>query len=163
MKLFPLRILSVFCVAASLCAVGQARAENSGSDGSTFPGQERAANDITITDAWMKLVGPAHNVGAVFFTISNSAETPHLLSGVTSPSCKSTGGYHTDQHLTEQLKALFTHLALPATSTLVFPPGGYHLVCVDPDPSLKTGQMVSFTFHFMGGTEKTESVQVRKD
>ncbi|MDN7351005.1 copper chaperone PCu(A)C [Acetobacter senegalensis] len=128
--------------------------------GKSIPGQENAQKDIEITNVSMQLVRPAGHVYALYFTLTNKGENAHLVTNVSSASCRTLVGHHSDQESTSGTLSLFTHLSLPANTTLVFPHGGYHLLCLDPEPALKSGQNVTFTFSFLGGSSKDVTVAV---
>ncbi|WP_061489148.1 copper chaperone PCu(A)C [Acetobacter tropicalis] len=131
--------------------------------GKAIPGQENAQKDIEIKDVSMQLVRPAGHVYAVYFTLTNKGENAHLVTNVSSASCRTLVGHHSDQESTTGTLNLFTHLSLPANTTLVFPHGGYHLLCLDPDPALKPGQEATFTFSFLGGSSKNVTIPVGEE
>ncbi|MBB2155889.1 copper chaperone PCu(A)C [Gluconacetobacter diazotrophicus] len=127
----------------------------------SIPGQVDADGDIDIRAAWMQVIRPDHRIAAGYFTIENRGRNVHLLDGVSSPACHDMFAHHTEQESTQETATLFSHLALPAQTILVFPPGGYHLVCVGYDDSVQPGRRVPVTFHFMGGTTRTIQFDVR--
>ncbi|MGV4878139.1 copper chaperone PCu(A)C [Acetobacter indonesiensis] len=126
--------------------------------GTSIPGQSDAQKDIQITDTSMGLVRNAGRISVVYFTLRNNGENAHLVTSVSSPSCRTLVGHHSDQESTEGTLNLFTHLSLPAKTTLVFPHGGYHLLCLDTDSNLAPGKAATFTFSFLGGSSKTVSI-----
>ncbi|GBR09609.1 copper chaperone PCu(A)C [Acetobacter oeni] len=131
--------------------------------GANVPGQDTAAAEITIHDGWMQHVSPRADLVAVYFSVENTSDRSHLIDRITSPSCSEMFGYHSDLEISTLTHELFTHLTLPAKQTLVFPPGGYHLVChVAPGTTIAQGSTVDIEFHFLGGTRKTVAFQVRE-
>ncbi|MBS0985150.1 copper chaperone PCu(A)C [Acetobacter thailandicus] len=126
-----------------------------------LPGQEDAQKDILIKDASFALVGnpPA---GVIYFTIQNTGDAAHLVTNVTSPACARLIGHHSDQESTPGTINLFHNLSLPAHSSLVFPVGGYHLVCLDMPEKFLSAQNISLTFSFLGGSSKTIVAPVAK-
>jgi periplasmic copper chaperone A len=130
-------------------------------DNPTVPGQVDASHDIDIRDAWMQVIRPDRKIAAGYFTIENRSHDVHLLDAVSSPACPDLFAHHAEQESTQETAALFTHLALPAQTILIFPPGGYHLVCTGYDASLQAGHQIPVTFHFMGGTSRTVLFDVR--
>ena len=116
--------------------------------------QNNAAADISIK-GWMRYDTSKPDLGVGYFTITNNGMQNHLLTGVTSPICDRFIARHSDQEATDYTGGLFTRLALPRQSTMDFPEGGYHLVCLHTKSGLQTGDEVPVTFTFLGGSSKT--------
>ncbi|WP_342628763.1 copper chaperone PCu(A)C [Nguyenibacter vanlangensis] len=125
------------------------------------PGQADAGADIDIRDSWMQILQPDRRIATGYFTIENRGKDAHLLNGVTAPACHALYAHHTEQESTGETAALFDHLALPAQTVLVFPPGGYHLICSGYDDSVQPGRRIPVTFHFLGGTTRTVPFDIR--
>ncbi|GAN69029.1 copper chaperone PCu(A)C [Acetobacter orleanensis] len=149
----------VTAVLATLTLTAPAMAEDR-DPGNALPGQNDAQKDITITDTSMQVIGRENHMAGVYFTIRNDGANAHLITDVRSPACRTLVGHHSDQESTSGTLTLFTHLSLPAHTTLVFPYGGYHLRCLDMDNSVQPGQDVSFTFTFLGGSTKNMTVKL---
>lgn len=122
--------------------------------------QKQAEKDIVITDATMEVVSSAAHVAAVYFTLQNKGDTTYLITGVTSDICPKIVGHHSDQESTPGTLDLFTHLSVPAHTTLVFPHGGYHLLCLNMTSDPHDGQAIPFTFTFLEGVRKTVTIPV---
>ncbi|MCX2560440.1 copper chaperone PCu(A)C [Acetobacter farinalis] len=146
----------VFALLAGAALSGPVLAEDH-SSGNALPGQSDAQKDITITNASMQFIHGEGRMAAVYFTIKNDGENAHLITDVQSPACHTLVGHHSDQ---EGLPGLFTHLALPAHTTLVFPRGGYYLLCLDTNAADQPEQRVPFTFTFLGGSSKTVTIPI---
>ncbi len=125
------------------------------------PGQTDAQKDITISDISLHLP-PTQGQGQpeLYFTLTNTGHSTHLLTGVATPACNRLIGYHTDQENTPGTRHLFQHLALPETTTLVFANAGYHILCVGPVAQALARPTVQVTFQFLGGSSKSVSVPV---
>ncbi|MBB2204401.1 copper chaperone PCu(A)C [Gluconacetobacter takamatsuzukensis] len=117
--------------------------------------QAAASQDIDIRDTSIQILRPDRRIAAGYFTIENRGKSVHLLAGVSSPACPRLFAHHTEQESTGETANLFMHLALPAQTTLVFPPGGYHLICSGYDDNLRPGQQIVVTFRFMGGATRS--------
>ncbi|GBQ32214.1 copper chaperone PCu(A)C [Gluconacetobacter sacchari] len=144
-------------ILASQAALSAARAAPLAPDDN----QTTAGQDIEIRDASLQILRPERRIAAGYFTIENRGESVHLLAGVSSPACPRLFAHHTEQESTGETAALFSHLALPAQTTLVFPPGGYHLICADYGDGVRPGQQVTITFHFLGGATRNVPFLVR--
>ncbi|NHN85677.1 copper chaperone PCu(A)C [Acetobacter musti] len=144
-------------------SLGQEAEMRAGAVGASVPGQENAAGDIAVHDAWMQHVGAGADLVAAYFSVENTSDAAHLIDRITSPSCEGMFGYHTDLEVSTLTRDLFTHLTVPPKETLVFPPGGYHLVChVAPGVTVSQGSTVNVEFHFLGGSRKMVAFQVRE-
>lgn len=141
--------------------IGSAYAANQ-DVGQSMPGQSNVQQDMIISDVIMESSDDTPNIYSLYFTLKNNGDEPHLLTSVTSPSCPTLIGHHSDQESTPGTINLFTHLPLPAHTTLVFPHGGYHLLCMNTDKPIQVGQDVSVKFSFMGGVTKEVTVKIRK-
>lgn len=125
------------------------------------PGQSDAQKDITISDVSFHLPAQqTHGLPELYFTLTNTSHTTHLLTGVSSPACNGLIGYHTDQENTPGMRHLFQNLALPEATTLVFAEAGYHMLCMAPVAQALTQPRVQVTFQFLGGSSKSVSVPV---
>lgn len=152
------------CVAAILAGLtlaAPARAEDHDPD-KALPGQNDAQKDISITDTHMQVIKGENHMAGVYFTIRNDGANAHLITDVRSPACHTLVGHHSDQESTAGTLSLFTHLSLPAHTTLVFPQGGYHLLCLDMEGSVQPGQDVPFTFTFLGGSTKNVTAKLEQ-
>ncbi|GBQ26699.1 copper chaperone PCu(A)C [Gluconacetobacter azotocaptans] len=127
----------------------------------SIPGQASAAGDIEVRDAWLQIIRPERQIAGGYFTIENRGTDAHMLTGVTATACRDMFAHHTEQESTSETATLFTHMALPAQTTLVFPPGGYHLICRGYDGTLQPGRSIPVIFHFLGGTTRTVAFEVR--
>lgn len=128
------------------------------------PGQTHAADDIVIHDPWLRARTAHTDLLGVYFSVENTSDNAHLIDGISSPACVTMSGYHSDLEVSPLARELFTRLTVPPKQVLVFPPGGYHLLCrVAQGVKVENGATVDVTFHFLGGTEKKVSFPIRQD
>jgi periplasmic copper chaperone A len=120
-----------------------------------LPGQRNAGADISVTAPSFQLVPGHSDLADGYFTIENRSSQTHLLTGITAPACQQIIARHTDQEPTEKTSALFTHLALPKHTAMVFSVGGYHFVCLGLKSGILPGGSVPVTFVFLGGSSRT--------
>ena len=107
---------------------------------------------------WQSFYFPERASG--YFTIRNDDGADQLLQGITSPVCHEIAARHSNQETTQATENLFSHLALPHDSKMIFPPSGYHLLCSGITQMPAVGSRVPFTFSFMGGDSVTVSFEV---
>lgn len=144
-------LLMTVCLAGGALYAPLARAQT---DDSNIPGQKNASRDITI-EGWMRRAVHYPGLAAAYFTVVNKGHEAHLISGVTSPDCQAIEAFHSEQEVTRHTASLFSHFTIPAEMTMVFPEGGYHLICRNFPDTVKPGQSVPLTFQFLGGSALT--------
>lgn len=94
------------------------------------------------------------------FTLSNYNSSDVLLRGVSSPACQSVISNRNSQVALQSIHAvedIFQRMAVPHDGTLVFPMGGYHLICQGFKADFQPGGDVPFTFHFQDVGDVTAS------
>jgi hypothetical protein len=52
-------------------------------------------------------------------------------------------------------------VSVPPHGTVSFAPGGYHLMCMQPQPSMQVGSSATVTLKFEGGQSLTQSFPVK--
>ena len=114
----------------------------------------------TVANAWMRLL-PAGLPAAGYFDLHNGGDTSISLTGASSPACgmlmlhksENVGGM---THMEE-----VSGVDLAPRATMKFAPGGYHLMCMNPNPALKPGAHVAVTLIFADGTKVTSEFAAR--
>ncbi|WP_162922244.1 copper chaperone PCu(A)C [Asaia bogorensis] len=150
-------LLMTVCVTGALLFPVGAQAQT---DDTNIPGQKNANRDITI-EGWIRRARHYPGLAAAYFTVVNKGHEAHLISGVTSPDCAAIEAFHSEQEVTSHTANLFSHFTIPAEMTMVFPEGGYHLICRNFPDTIKTGETVPLTFKFLGGTSTTVNFMLK--
>ncbi|WP_158625386.1 MULTISPECIES: copper chaperone PCu(A)C [unclassified Asaia] len=151
------RVQAILASLVTVCMAGAASFPSvalAQTDDNNLPGQKNANRDITI-EGWMRRAPHFPGLAAAYFTIVNKGHEAHLISGVSSPDCSAIEAFHSEQEVTSHTANLFSHFTIPAEMTMVFPEGGYHLICRDFPDGPKPGQSIPLTFNFLGGTSAT--------
>jgi len=130
-------------------------------DDNNLPGQKNANRDITI-EGWMRRAPHYPGLAAAYFTIVNKSHEAHLISGVTSPDCADIDAFHSEQEVTSHTASLFSHFTIPGDMTMVFPEGGYHLICRNFPDTIKAGDTVPMTFKYLGGSSTTVNFKLKE-
>ena len=112
------------------------------------------AADVTITQGWFRAL-PSSVPSGGYFTLHNGSAKKVTLSNVASPACGMLMMHKTSKNGMEHVMAL----DVAPGETLVFAPGGYHLMCMNS--KLKPGTSVPVTFIFSQGTKQTATFAVR--
>ena len=119
-----------------------------------------APSALQVSGGWIRLL-PGKLPAAGYFTLKNSGKAKIALTGANTPVCgmlmlhKSSdmGGMSSMQDV--------ENVEVPGGGTVNFTPGGYHLMCMDPKPSLKLGASVPVTLSFQGAPPVTVRFDVR--
>jgi len=118
------------------------------------------AGSVTISDGWFRAL-PAGLPAGGYFKLHNGTEKPILLTSAASPACGMLM-LHRSTH-TSGMEHMMPagDLEVAAGGTLVFAPGGYHLMCMEPTPDMAPGAIVIVTLAFAGGDAVTGDFAVR--
>lgn len=124
------------------------------------PDVDHDAQRVVVMDGTFRPSAYFPDRGAGYFTIRNDDSVDHLLKGISSPLCQNVVAHHTNQQQTDGANDLFTHLALPHDSTMIFPRSGYHMMCMGIRQMPAAGSKVPFTFEILNGGSITVSFTV---
>ena len=118
------------------------------------------ASGISVSDAWFRAL-PAGLPAGGYFKLHNGTDKPVVLKGADSPACGMLM-IHRSVH-TSGLEHMMPagNLDVPPGGTLVFAPGGYHLMCMNPTSAMRAGAIVAATLHFAGASAVTADFAVR--
>jgi copper(I)-binding protein len=119
-----------------------------------------AAGSISITNPWLRFVIKARPA-AGYFTIQNSGDKPAILVAASSPACGMLMLHESKEvNGAETMRPVKT-VVIPAHGALSFAPGGYHLMCMQPQASVQVGGNVMVTLKFADGQTLTEAFPVK--
>ncbi|HET9679577.1 MAG TPA: copper chaperone PCu(A)C [Gammaproteobacteria bacterium] len=106
---------------------------------------------ITVTDAWVRAAPPTVSMHAGYATLKNTSDKPVSLVKVTSPQF---GSVQVHESFIENGMAKMRHVAelvIKPGVTVHLAPGGYHLMLMQANTAIETGQQITFIFHFSNG------------
>ena len=123
-------------------------------------GAPAASSALSLSGGWIRLL-PGSLPAAGYFTLKNSGTAKVALTGADTPACgmlmlhksSDTGGMSSMQDVQK--------VDVPGGGTVNFTPGGYHLMCMDPRPSLKLGASIPVTLSFQGAPPLTARFDVK--
>jgi len=118
------------------------------------------AADIEVSKSWIRLL-PGGAPAAGYFELHNGGKFPLRLVGATSPAF---GTVMLHRSVEEKGRSTMLHLDqidLPAQSSLVFKPGDYHLMLMQPTRALVAGGRVPITLQFANGEAVTAQFELR--
>lgn len=121
------------------------------------------ANDgIVVENIWINEAPPNVKVLAAYGKISNQSETDIILHTIISPNFKKVEIHQSiiKDDIAKMVKQ--DELIIAAQSTVVFEPGGMHLMLFNSESQLKSGNTVPLEFEFSNGEKNRVMAQVKK-
>lgn len=118
------------------------------------------AADVEVSNGWIRLL-PAGAPAAGYFELRNNGNAAVRLVSATSPSF---GNIMLHRSVEEKGRSTMLHLDeidVPAQSRVVFKPGDYHLMLMQPTRVLEPGARIPVTFRFARGETVTEHFELR--
>ena len=123
-------------------------------------GQEAAAGDLAITDAWAGATPPRAEIGAVYLRIENRAAAADRLLSAASPAAQSVTLHQSLEEDGIALMRPMSDAAIPAAGVLEMEPGGTHLMLMGLAAPLKEGSRIPLTLTFERSAAMEISVPV---
>lgn len=120
-----------------------------------------AAADVKITDAWVKESIPGTENGAGYFTLTNESTQNMTIVGAATAASRA---IEIHQHvLRDGMMRMrrVPELVVGPNETVVFQPGGYHLMLFGVKNPFKTGEQVEFTLKFSDGNQTSFEAEVK--
>jgi hypothetical protein len=119
------------------------------------------ADQITVTDPYVRAVPPVVRNSAAFMQINNSsAEEQFLVSASTPVAATVELHMHTMDDGVMRMRQI-AHVHLPPNGTATLQPGGLHIMLLDLKGPLDLGDQVPITLTFEDGSSKEISAEVR--
>ena len=115
---------------------------------------------LSIANAWFRAL-PARLPAGGYFELENTGKATATLTGADSSACGMIMMHKSEQKNGVDTMAGLSSVDIPPGQTVHFAPGGYHLMCMDPGPTMKPGNSVPVTLHFSDGSQATVRFPVR--
>lgn len=115
---------------------------------------------VIVVNGWFRAL-PAHLPAGGYFELHNTGKTPITLVHADSPACAMTMLHKSEQKNGVDSMSDVSTIDVPPGATVKFAPGGYHLMCMDPGPTMKAGATVEVNFRFSDGTMARTQFPVR--
>lgn len=115
---------------------------------------------VAVHDPWMRSIIPSRPA-AGYLTLTNDTDTALSLVGASSPGCGMLMLHQSMNMGGQETMVMVKSIAVPAHGKVVFAPGGYHLMCMQPTDALKPGASVPVTLRFANGDALTTPFPVR--
>ena len=120
----------------------------------------QAAGSLRIEQPWMRFIIKARPA-AGYFTLKNDTDSAVELTGASSSACGMVMLHQTKQVNGVDRMLMVKSVKVPAHGTLAFAPGGYHLMCMEPQSSMQRGANVPVTLKFSDGKTLTAAFPVK--
>ena len=124
------------------------------------PALATAAGGVSIEKPWMRFIIKARPA-AGYFTLKNDGDSTVELTGASSPACGMVMLHQTKSKGGVDKMMMVSSVKVPAHGSLSFAPGGYHLMCMKPNASMKLGASVPVVLKFADGKTITASFPVK--
>ena len=114
---------------------------------------------ISVEKQWIRFIIRTRPA-AGFFTIKNDTAQAVELTGASSPGCGSMTLHRSKEENGVEKMLPVENVTVPAHGTFDFQQGGYHIMCMKPQASMKVGTNVPVTLKFMNGQTVTAQFKV---
>lgn len=117
-----------------------------------------AAGAVTVEQPWLRFI-IKDRPAAGYVTLRNTGDTPAMLTGASSPGCGMLMLHQSKQENGVEKMLHVPSITIAAHSTFNFAPGGYHLMCMQPQ--MQVGESVPVTLTFKNGQTVTAQFPVK--
>lgn len=117
---------------------------------------------VSVRDAWIRETPPGMTMMAGYMELRNNTSRPQVLVAASSSGFDSVMIHRT---IVKDGMAGMVHasqIELTPYASLIFAPGGYHLMLMNPKRTLRVGDPVVIKLQFRGGLVLPVAFQVRK-
>jgi len=119
------------------------------------------ASNIEVNDAYVRATPPSLPNSAAFLTLKNNSDQNRVLVKATSNIAKAVELHTHDMKNGVMKMYQVPEIIIPKHNTIVFQPGGFHVMFIGLEHSLKTGENVTFTLEFKNGETKTITAPIK--
>ena len=117
---------------------------------------------VSVRDAWIRETPPGMTMMAGYMELRNNTSRPQVLLAASSSAFQ---GVMIHRTIVKDGMAGMAHasqIELAPSASLVFAPGGYHLMLMTPKRALRAGDPVVINLEFRGGLVLPVAFEVRK-
>lgn len=117
---------------------------------------------ISVRDAWIRETPPGMTMMAGYMALRNNTSRSQVLVAASSPGFATVMLHRT---IVKDGMARMVHapqIELTPNASLIFAPGGYHLMLMNPKRTLRAGDPVVINLEFRGGLVLPVAFEVRK-
>ncbi len=107
-----------------------------------------AAQSVTVEKPWVRYLLPSVPA-AGYMVLENTGDTDVVVTGAASPACGMLMLHKSEDSSGMAMMMDVPNVTVPAHGSVTLAPGGYHLMCMQPD--MKVGDTVKMTLMLQGG------------
>ena len=122
---------------------------------------EGVADQVTVSDPYIRAVPPVVKTSAAFMQLSSAAAEEHYLIDASTPIA---GDVELHMHLMDDgvmRMRRIPHIHLPSGVAVKLQPGGLHIMLFDLKAPLKPGEEIPLNLTFDDGSSKSVTARVR--
>ena len=117
---------------------------------------------VSVRDAWVREAPPGMTMMAGYMALQNNTSRPQVLVAASSSDFERVMIHRTIAKDGMAGMAHASQIELKPSASLIFAPGGYHLMLMNPKRTLRAGDPVVINLQFRGGPDLPVAFQVRK-
>ena len=117
---------------------------------------------VSVRDAWIRETPPGMTMMAGYMELRNNTSRPQVLVAARSSGFESVTIHRTvvKDGIASMVRA--PQIELAANASLIFAPGSYHLMLMNPKRTLRAGEAVVVNLEFRGGLVYPATFEVRR-
>jgi periplasmic copper chaperone A len=116
---------------------------------------------LTVSDGWVRMPAVKGQPGAAYFTVTGGPEADRLVLVTADLAIRSEIHESMKSGGMMQMKPIEGGVAIPAGGSVVFKPGGLHVMLFDIRPDLAPPGPMSLSLRFASGTTLTIDAKVK--
>src|ERR1700694_820843 len=117
---------------------------------------------VSVRDAWIRETPPGVAMMAGYMGLQNNTSRSQVLVAASSSGFETVMIHRTIVKDGMTGMAHASQIELAPNASLIFAPGGYHLMLMNPKRTLRAGDPVVINLEFRGGLDLPVAFQVRK-
>ncbi len=122
---------------------------------------EGIADQVTVTDPYIRAVPPVVKTSAAFMQLQSSDASERFMVGAATPIAGAVELHmHTMDDGVMRMRRI-PHIHLPSNKLVELKPGGLHVMLFDLGEPLKVGDKIPMTLEFEDGSTKEITAEVR--
>ncbi len=128
----------------------------------TLPPAASEEAGVSVRDAWIRETPPGMTMMAGYMTLRNNTSRSQVFVAASSPGFATVMIHRTI--VTDGMARMVhaSRIELAPNASLIFAPGGYHLMLMNPKRTLRAGDPVVINLEFRGGLVLPVPFEVRK-
>jgi copper(I)-binding protein len=112
---------------------------------------------VSVNKPWVRYLLPSVPAAA-YMNVQNNSDSPATLTAAASPACGMLMLHKSEDSSGMSMMMDVPSITIPAHGSVTLAPGGYHLMCMQPD--MKVGDTVKLTLTFQNGAKLDVSAPV---